>query len=169
MANCAHNTPRKSPPVTVITSCRTAVATALLALSGVTAARAAAGGMVAIPPSVDRASPARPDAELIAIGAEAKLLAEQWHSLLKTWWTLKVESADLEPLGSEMQVPHDRLCDLADRAVALRASTLEGMQAKAILLQHAFRVECEEEDGEMQMDADQKLVWSLLCDMTGRA
>ena len=64
---------------------------------------------------------------------------------------------------------HDRLCDLSDRAEKLTATTQEAFRAKAILLQHAMRVECES-DGVMEFSgAADELALSLLSDLTGRA
>lgn len=163
MASHTYTASSKSPPLTLVTSRRIAVATALFAMSGGAATTTAE-------PLVDERFHPDADAQLVAIGREAEPLAEQWHRLLNVWWSLEVPHPNMERCADAMQVPLDRLRDVADAALPLQATTPEGMRAKAILLQHFFRVVYEEDDGEMHMPGqDEKLVWSLLCDLTGRA
>ncbi len=125
----------------------------------------AAGGAA----SVADFAEAPADAQLIAIGAEARYLTERYNGLLAKWWEIGLNEPELGACADEMDVPHDRLCNLADRARDLPALTAEGWQAKAVLIRHAMVIE-HSFGGTMQFETfDQEMIWSLICDMTGRA
>ena len=113
--------------------------------------------------------PANPDAQLVALGTEGRKLSAHYGQLQDRWWTLQCADPDLESCAAEMDGPHNQLCDLADQARDIQASTPEGWQAKAVLIRHLMIVE-HSLGGKMEFETfDQELIWSLICDMTGRA
>ena len=110
-----------------------------------------------------------PDAELIAMGAEVRACAAQYDRLLSKWWTLQCGHPDLEACANSMDIPNDRLTELAEQACKFQASTPEGRQVKAMLARHLMTVEHSAE-GEMEFETfEQKVIWSLISDMTGGA
>lgn len=121
----------------------------------------------------------RDDAELIIIGREAVALIEDRRPLEARWWALpagtrQYDNAQREELTavSEAVLPiDDRLSELSDRAVVLRASSREAMIAKAHLLRHEMEVvhvTAGVLDTEM-FDPHEATVWSLLEDLLGES
>ncbi len=71
---------------------------------------------------------------------------------------------------AQLDASYDRLWELYEQALTLRATTPDGWRAKAELARHFLVVECEDKHGKMEFGSpEQELVWSLICDMTGRA
>ena len=135
-----------------------AAASAAVIGSGITAGFAA---------SIADMVPHSADAELVEIAAAARPCAAQYERLQTKWWTLQCGDPDLGACAAEMDGPHERICDFAEQARDIPASTPEGWQAKALLIRHLMIVE-HSFDGEMQFETfDQELIWSLICDMTG--
>ena len=165
MAEHAHSTPTLTPHVNEATpppSRRTlfAAAGAVIMGSGITAGAAA---------SVADLVPANPDVQLIAIGDQARPCVAQYEQLQTKWWSMQCGDPGLTACAAEMDIPHVRLCDLAEQARDIQASTPQGWQAKAVLIRHLMNVEFSL-GGKMQFDTfDQEVIWSLVCDMTGRA
>ncbi len=110
-----------------------------------------------------------PDNELIAIGREAEPLLAEDKRFAKVWWTLDADSPDINAWAAQWRPIDDRLFALMDRARELKASTLEGLRVKAMLVDHALSTELEHE-GEIQTgDFHEELAWSLVRDLLGRA
>ena len=136
-----------------------AAAGAVIMGGGITAGAAA---------SVADLVPASQDADLIAIGAEARPIVADYERLQTKWWRLGSTDPQIESCAAEMDGPHNQLCDLAERARDMQASTPDGWQAKAVLIRHLMTVE-HSLGGTMQFETfDQEVIWSLICDMTGR-
>ena len=79
--------------------------------------------------------------QLVAISKEAEPLVNAYVPMLATWWAMSLECPDLGNHAEEMGAIHDRLCDVADQAEKLTATTMEAYCAKAILPEHALRVD----------------------------
>ena len=77
----------------------------------------------------------------------------------------------MNTVGDAIGLIDDRLTELSDRAVELRATTREGQIAKAHLIRHEMEMEYVT-SGVLEHDTMQphdKIVWSLLSDMLGEA
>ena len=135
--------------------------------AGASAAVVGSGITAGFAASIADVVPPRADAQLIAIGAQARPCVAQYARLQTKWWALQCGDPGLTACATEMDGPHDRISDLAEQAVDIPSSTPEGWQAKAVLIRHLMTVE-HNSNGVMQFETfDQELVWSLICDMTG--
>ncbi|NPD68299.1 hypothetical protein HN018_19330 [Lichenicola cladoniae] len=119
----------------------------------------------------------RDDAELIIIGREAADLIEKRRPLEARWWALPADTrqydnaqrAELYAVSEAMQPIDDRLSELSDRSVVLRAFSRAAMIAKAHLIRHEMEVvhvTAGVLDPEM-FDPHEAIVWSLLEDLLG--
>ncbi|NPD69323.1 hypothetical protein HN018_22755 (plasmid) [Lichenicola cladoniae] len=127
------------------------------------------------PASADRGA----DAELIAIGREAVALIEKRKPLEARWWAIPTGGdyndpaikTELDTVSDAMVPIDDRLSEMADRAVELRAHSREAMIAKAWLVHHEMKV-VHVSDGVVDTDRfepHELLAWSLLEDLLGAA
>jgi hypothetical protein len=113
---------------------------------------------------------AEPDAELIEIGREAAPLVDEFDRHTAMFFALDSSDPAFERVAHAGDQSFDRLKELATQAAPLRAATLDGLAAKAILLRHLMTLEFGEfgifvSDGTPLAD----LMWSLTCDLAGRA
>ena len=111
-----------------------------------------------------------PDAELIAIGQEAAPLSAKFQANLAAFFALGSGHPDLQRVADLNDAPCERLDEMVARATQLRASSLEGCAAKAVLLRHIMLMDFGERmdfvsDGRNVTD----LSWSLVNDLLGRA
>ncbi|NPD68912.1 hypothetical protein HN018_02925 [Lichenicola cladoniae] len=127
--------------------------------------------------ALPHAVPSSDDAELMAIGREAASLIEKRRPLEARWWSLpagtrqydNAQREELTEVSEAMQPIDDRLSDLSDRSLVLRASSREAMIAKAHLIRHEMEVvhvTAGVLDPEM-FDPHEAIVWSLLEDLLG--
>lgn len=119
------------------------------------------------------------DAELIAMGREAAALIEKRRPLEARWWAVPADSgrrdhsqrAELHAVSEAMQPIDDRLFEMSDRSVVLRASSREAMIAKAHLLHHEMEV-VHVTGGALDIEmfeSHERLAWSMIEDLLGAA
>ena len=114
------------------------------------------------------ASAGDPDAELIAIGREAAPLVAEFDRSTAVFFALPDGDPAIEEVARAGDRPFDRLSELAVQAATLRAATLNGLAAKAILLRHLMLTEFGERHVFVSDETDlTDLTWSLVCDLAG--
>jgi hypothetical protein len=86
------------------------------------AALGAAGVLYA---KAEAASP-HPDAELVAIGHEAERLVAEYDRLMVRFFEVPDGDPAVNAISDEADIPFDRLNVLNDRALELKATTMEG-------------------------------------------
>ena len=117
----------------------------------------------------------QPDAELIAIGAEAAPLIVEHERLGALWWATPADDEHrgaISALGKQTEPVANRLFELTNRSMALPATTLAGAKVKAMLIQDVLRVEHETHGGMLEFETSgAEAVWSLVTDLLamGRA
>jgi hypothetical protein len=82
-----------------------------------------------------------PDAELIAIGREAAPLVDEFDRHTAAFFALPEGDPAIERTAQAGDQSFDRLRGLATQAAPLRATTLDGLAAKGILLRHLMTLE----------------------------
>lgn len=131
---------------------------------------AGAAGMAAATVPLAAQAGVHPDAELIAIGQEAAPLAAKFRANAAAFFALGAGHPDLQRVADLNDAPCERLDELVARAMQLRASSLEGCAAKAVLLRHTMLMEFGER---MDFLSDGRgmtgLSWSLVNDLLGSA
>ena len=150
----------------------------LMSAAGFTALAGIAAAAIAAPDTAPVEALPTDDAELIAIGREAAALVEQRRPLEARWWALpkgcgrlkgSPGHVELTAVSDAMTPLDDRLSELADQAIELRATTPDGWIAKAHLIRHEMEVEYVT-DGVVELDMMQphdRVMWSLLGDLVG--
>ncbi len=152
----------------------------VLGAAGFTALAGIAAVAIAKPDAGAAAGPAAlhpDDAELIAIGREVAELIERRRPLEARWWALPtidiprtagLPGAD-EPdaVAAAMEPIDNRLDELSDRVLELRATTREAWIAKARLIRHEITIS-NVSGGEIEfegMPLSERITWSLLDDL----
>lgn len=108
---------------------------------------------------------AHPDAELIAIGREALLLIEEYERFIAAWYALPKNHPDFNRVADLAQPASDRLDELLEQAMPIRASTQDGYRVKAAILQHELRCFYRIAGVMTFENPAGKMAWSLVCDM----
>lgn len=119
------------------------------------------------------------DAQLIAIGREVATLLDQRKPLEAQWWALPSDTRSHTPdqartlnaVSEALQPIDDRLDELIDCAIPLRAGGLSAMSAKAMLIRYEMEISHVTE-GEMDLgglEPHERVMWSLLADLTEEA
>jgi hypothetical protein len=111
-----------------------------------------------------------PDAELIAIGREAAPLVDEFDRYTAAFFALPDGDPGIKRAGHAGDRSYDRLRELVAQAMPLRAATLNGLAAKAILLRHLMLLEFGERHVFVSDETDlTDLTWSLVSDLAGSA
>jgi hypothetical protein len=127
---------------------------------------AALGAAGVLYTKADAATP-HPDAELIAIGQEAAPLIAEYRAIYARFFALPHGHPDHGTIADEGDAPSERIAVLLTRANELRATTVAGARAKALLAaddifwQHAGGGVLEVD----QFDEGELLVWGLVTDL----
>jgi hypothetical protein len=120
---------------------------------------------LAIPPTRPN-----PDAELVAIGREAATLVDEFNRCSAAFFTLPDGDPTLVRAADAGDPSFFRLEELVTQVTPLRATTLIGLAAKAILLRHLIILEFG--TGGVFVSDDTPLtdlMWSLTYDLAGSA
>ena len=122
---------------------------------------------LALAPAAAMPAPATSaDAELIAMGREARPLIAEYERLTHLFFTASTQAERFQA-SDDSDPAYERLDELFDQALELRATTLEGFKAKALLLQHGLR-SANRMDGHVTFsDPEQEMAWSLVADLLG--
>ena len=122
-------------------------------------------------------TPRGDDAELVAIGRETAAVLDQRKPLDVRWWGLPPDASkrgtasniELMAVADALEPIDNRLQQLSDRMLELRATTREAWIAKARLIRREIE-SCNVTEGVIDFDGmpdSERLAWSLAEDLLG--